>query len=77
MNFGEAVLALKGGAGVQRSTWPSDMVLCIYSAEPEEGDTFTRDFILLRSRDECVPWTASHSDLLADDWQLAPAAGAP
>jgi hypothetical protein len=85
MNFGQALEALKrgervtrlgwNGAGmflylVQGSTFPVNRppLLGMYT----EGTMMTyRAHIDMKTADgSCVPWVASQTDLLADDWAL-------
>lgn len=74
MNFGEAIAALKDGKRVARSGWNGKgMWLSLVKASewsapgienrlPWIGmETATGDF---------VPWLASQTDMLAEDWSL-------
>lgn len=85
MNFGEALAALKSGSKVARSGWngkgmflflvPGSQfqvnrapLLGIY---PEGTQIEYRPHIDMRTVDgQIVPWVASQSDMLCDDWEL-------
>lgn len=71
-NFGEAVKYLKRGLRVARSGWNGKKMylgLC-------EGGGFrdgyrTCDFIYMKTADDkIVPWLASQTDVLAEDWEI-------
>lgn len=39
---------------------------------PDEGSKMTLPYIFMKTADDhLVPWLASQSDMLADDWSLA------
>jgi hypothetical protein len=76
MNFGDAIAALKAGKKVAREGWNGKgMWIGIHT----ESGTFTReecgteltyrDYITMKTVDnQLVPWTASQTDVLAEDW---------
>ena len=78
MTFGLAVEAIKKGQKVARSGWNGKgMWIGIH----KEGGTFTRqecgtdltyrDYIVMKTVDnQLVPWTASQTDVLAEDWKI-------
>lgn len=83
MNFGQALSGLKGGACVARAGWNGKgMFLFLVPGStfkvnrapllgiyPEGTEISYRPHIDLRTVDgQIVPWVASQSDLLADDW---------
>ncbi len=74
MDVGWAVKAAKNGERVSRAGWNgAGMFLELISAS-EPGDAWhpTAEHMMLRTVDGTyVPWTASQTDLLAVDWQLA------
>lgn len=84
MNFGEALVALKENKKVARSGWNGKgMFLFLVSGStfevnrkpllgiyPEGTVINYRSHIDMRTVDgEIVPWTASQSDVLAEDWE--------
>lgn len=74
-NFGVALARARSGAKVTREGWNGKgmhVELRLFN-----DDAFRRPFLCLRTvTGELIPWVASQSDLLADDWLLAPAGNA-
>jgi hypothetical protein len=78
MSFGHAVHALKHGQRVARSGWNGkDMWLAIvldWSEAISSVHTFgkpTLPFIVMKTADgSLVPWLASQTDVLANDWRI-------
>lgn len=83
MNFGEAVIELKKGGFVQRAGWNGKgMYLFLIGTDMSDrqvgGWTYTNGkndnypllpFIAMKTADDhVVPWLASQTDILADDW---------
>lgn len=78
MGFGGAIMALKNGQRVSRKGWNGKGMWLMLCANVE--GTFTletglnckvRDYIYMKTaNDELVPWTASQSDVLAEDWEV-------
>jgi hypothetical protein len=81
MDFGYALNALKEGLRVSRSGWNGKGMWLVkmpaegwYVDEAFFGEKSGRNFstvsiILMKTADEkIVPWLASQTDLLADDW---------
>ena len=84
MDFGEALSALRGGSKVAREGW-NGVGMFIYLVNgsnfavnrkpllgiyPEGTLIKYRPHIDMKTADgSCVPWVASQTDLLADDWQ--------
>lgn len=76
MTFGLATEAMKAGLRVARTGWNGKgMWLGLHQeggefVREECGTTLTyRDYIVMKTvDDQLVPWTASQSDVLADDW---------
>ena len=68
VNFGEAVEALKHGLHVARNGWNGkDMWLELQ--EPDEHSKMTLPYIYMKTAcDNKVPWLASQTDILAEDW---------
>lgn len=89
MNFGDALTALKTGQRVTRPGWngrgmflylvPGSVfevnrppLLGIYA---EGTEISYNPHIDMKTADgSCVPWLASQTDVLAEDWEIAPAA---
>lgn len=84
MNFGEAIAVLKDGGKVQRGGWNGKGMFLIYvpadkwstSVGPSNIPNAHRlPWIGLKTVDgELVPWLASQTDLLAEDWDTWTAA---
>lgn len=88
MNFGQALVELKAGARVTRTGW-NGVGMFIYLVPgshfevnrppllgiyPEGTPIDYRAHIDMKTVDgSCVPWVASQTDLLAEDWQTVPA----
>ena len=82
MSFGLAIEALKLGRRVARAGWNgkgmwiTHVKMASWSIDPlvnGTGDVSLNasPWIGMRTADECfVPWLASQTDMLADDWQM-------
>lgn len=84
MNFGEALELLKKGEKVCREGWNGKgMFLHLayansggklseaigYNTKFEGVDTYLQNFIVMKTADnKLVPWLASQTDILAEDW---------
>ena len=83
MDFGKAVNICKAGRSIRRRGWngkdqfvfyvpeakmfPNTKLMRVYS---DNGLITFRDFLAMKTVDgTIVPWVASQSDLLADDWE--------
>lgn len=81
MNFGEAIAAMKTGKRVTRAGWNgkgmwvryidlySDAEFKVREIEPCEG-TWMPFVIMKTVHNQLIPWLASQSDILAEDWQI-------
>lgn len=70
MNFGEAIEALKLGSKVSRSGW-NGKGMWIKIQVPSEKSKMTLPYIFMKTADgQLVPWLASQTDLLAEDWTI-------
>ena len=80
MNFGEAIAALRTGEHLQRARWNGSGIF-IELQTPDANSKMTSPYIFIdttglqtdnpdapKSR---VPWLASQTDMLAEDWQIA------
>lgn len=70
MNFGKALEALKEGKKVARSGWNGkDMWLELQV--PDSGSKMTLPYIYMKTAcDNLVPWLASQTDVLSEDWDI-------
>lgn len=71
MNFGQALEELRAGQTVTRSGWNGKRQFLALQV-PDEHSKMKRPYIYISPvGGDLVPWVASQSDLLADDWALA------
>jgi hypothetical protein len=77
MDFGTALNALKAGNKVQRDGW-NGKGLWLELQTPDAHSKMTLPYLYLNYPDDAaktpgarVPWLASQTDVLAEDWQLA------
>lgn len=77
MDFGSAIENLKAGERVARAGWNGKgmwIELCTPPGDftDEMGQTYgRRPYIYMKTADDMlVPWVASQTDILADDWML-------
>ena len=63
MDFGKALTALRAGRLVQREGWNGKGMFLYFVPGSEFIDMRT-------AQGDCVPWLASQTDLLAEDWQI-------
>lgn len=71
MNFGDALDKLKAGARVTRDGW-NGKGMWLALQVPDAHSKMSRPYIYMRTvDDQLVPWVASQSDVLADDWTVA------
>lgn len=76
MNFGHALAALKEGRKVQRAGW-NGVGLWLELQVPDAHSKMTLPYIFIaypasakNTPGARVPWLASQTDMLADDWQI-------
>lgn len=70
-DFAWALRKLRSGAKMARQGW-NGQGMWISLQEPDENSKMKRPYIYMYPVDgELVPWVASQSDLLANDWCLA------
>ena len=70
MTFGEALVLLKDGRKVARQGW-NGRGMWIELQRPDEQSKMKRPYLFMSPvGGDLVPWVASQSDLLADDWIL-------
>jgi len=71
MNFSEALEHIKVGSQVQRHGW-NGKGMFLEIQIPDEHSKMSLPYIWMKTAcDNRVPWLASQTDMLADDWQLA------
>lgn len=77
-DFGGALAALKAGCKVARAGWNAHHSLALQA--PDENSANTLPYIYMVVGDDSadlrgkrVPWVASQTDLLANDWQVVTA----
>jgi len=71
MDFGAALAALKEGHHVARSGW-NGAGMWLELQIPDERSKMRRPYIYMSPVDsQFVPWVASQTDLLAEDWYVA------
>lgn len=69
-NFGDAIGALKLGQKVTRSGW-NGKGMYLELQVPDENSKMTLPYIYMyTAQGDLVPWLASQTDILADDWEL-------
>jgi len=79
MNFGHALVVLKLGKRVRRKGWNGKGIF-IELREPDSNSKMTTPYIYIDSSDlvtenrhaikNIVPWFASQTDMLAEDWEI-------
>lgn len=68
MNFGDALNSLKLGHRVARMGW-NGKGMWLALERPNANSKMTLPYIYMKTVDDhLVPWLASQTDLLADDW---------
>ena len=77
MDFGNALNELKAGNKVQRTGW-NGKGLWLELQRPDAHSKMTLPYLYLNYPDGAqntpgarVPWLASQTDMLAEDWQIA------
>jgi hypothetical protein len=75
MSFELALVALKTGRKVSRSGWNGKgmwlQIFKIHTHTPIQDGMTMLPFIAMKTADNhFVPWLASQTDVLADDWDL-------
>ena len=70
MDFSEALEALKDSCRLTRRGW-NGAEQWIHLQWPDEGSKMSLPYIYIRTvQGDLVPWLASQTDLLADDWEI-------
>lgn len=69
-DFSQALLLIKNGNRVARTGW-NGQGMFLELQTPDENSKMKKPYIYMSPVDgELVPWVASHSDLLSDDWYV-------
>lgn len=70
MDFGSAIKALKLGNTVARSGW-NGKNMWLKLMEPSADSDMTLPYIcMFTAQGDLVPWLASQTDMLAEDWEI-------
>lgn len=79
MTFGEAIEMMKNGKRVARKGWNGKGIFCEIQV-PDEHSKMTSPYIYIDTTGlqtdnpdapkSLVPWLASQTDMLADDWMV-------
>lgn len=70
VNFGVAIQALKDGERVARNGW-NGKGMWLSLQVPDEHSKMNLPYIYMKTAcDNQVPWLASQTDLLAEDWVI-------
>lgn len=70
MNFGDALVMLKEGQKVCRFGW-NGKGMWIELQKPTNLSKMTLPYIFMKTvDDQLVPWLASQTDILAEDWMV-------
>lgn len=68
MDFGDALRALKGGKRLSRAGW-NGKGMWLELQRPDAHSKMTLPYIYMKTaQDDLVPWLASQTDVLAEDW---------
>lgn len=69
-SIGKAVEALKAGKRVTRPGW-NGKGMYLELQTPDENSKMTLPYIyMFTATKDLVPWLASQTDILADDWEV-------
>lgn len=70
MNFGQALQALKNGSKVSRNGWNGKNMWLALQV-PDANSKMSLPYIYMFTADaKLVPWLASQTDVLAEDWGM-------
>lgn len=70
MDFGRAIESLKDGDKVHRSGW-NGKGMYLELQTPDANSKMTLPYIYMKTADDnLVPWLASQTDILANDWDV-------
>ena len=79
MDFGQALIELKNGNKVKRKGWNGDGIFLVLQV-PDKNSKMTQPYIYIdtlglktnnpNAPKGRVPWLASQTDMLAEDWEV-------
>lgn len=70
MDFSQALVRLKNREAVYRTGW-NGKGMWIHLQQPDEGSKMSLPYVYMQTADgELVPWVASQTDLMAEDWEV-------
>lgn len=70
MDFGKALAALKRGGRVTREGW-NGKGMYLEMQRPDANSKMTLPYIYMKTaQGHLVPWLASQTDMLEEDWKL-------
>ncbi len=70
LNFGEAIQLLKDGERVARAGW-NGKGMWLELQRPDKNSKMSLPYIFMKTVDDkLVPWLASQTDMLAEDWEI-------
>jgi len=70
MDFSIALELLKTGKGITRKGWNGTGMYLLLQT-PDENSKMTLPYIyMVLSEGDTVPWLASQTDILSEDWEL-------
>lgn len=73
LTFGGALVALKDGCRVSRSGW-NGKGMWLKLQRPDDHSKMNLPYIYMKTADgHLVPWLASQTDMLAEDWSIVDA----
>lgn len=71
LTFGQALKSLKAGGRVTRFGW-NGKGMWLELQVPDAHSKMSRPYVYMKTADDqLVPWVASQSDILAEDWETA------
>lgn len=73
LNFGQALANLKDGKRIAREGW-NGKNMWLELQRPDEHSKMTLPYVyMFTAQGDLVPWLASQTDILAEDWCIVPA----
>ena len=70
MNFSDALTNVKGGKKIAREGWNGEGMF-VQMQTPDENSKMGLPYLYISTVDgKLVPWLASQTDLLAEDWVI-------
>lgn len=71
MNFSEALDKIKSGSFMRRRGWnASNQYVALHKEDPKDEWNFLSFLYIKTVEEQYVPWVASQTDLLANDWEV-------